>query len=84
MVAVLTHPTPARRDASFLRRGRSERGPEAYPLRYVEGLRFTPRWIKRGTFVNAAEMVRRPCLLRTKLADIFSVPLMHVVGNIHQ
>jgi hypothetical protein len=58
-----------------VQRGRSERGPEAYPLRYVEGLRFTPRWIKRGTFVNAAEMVRRPCPARTTLADFFSILL---------
>ena len=38
MAAVLTHPTPARRDAPCLTRGRSERGPEAYQLGYVEGL----------------------------------------------
>lgn len=45
-----------------VQRGRSERGPEAYPLGYVEGLSD----------------------VRTKLAAIFSVPLMHVVGNIHE
>ncbi len=38
MAVILTHPAPARRDAPILRRGRSERWPEAYPLGYVEGL----------------------------------------------
>jgi hypothetical protein len=30
---------------------------------------------KHGTFVNAAEMVRRLCLARTPLADFFSILL---------
>ena len=36
-------------------------------------MRFTPRRIRRGTFVNAVEMVRRLCLARTKLADFFNI-----------
>jgi len=42
-------------------------------LRYGEPLRFTPRGITRGTLVNAAEPVRRPCLARTPLADFFRI-----------
>jgi len=40
-------------------------------LWYGEPLRFTPRGITRGTFVNAAEPVRRPCTARTPLAGFF-------------
>jgi hypothetical protein len=35
---LLTRPTPARRDAPFRGRGRSERGAEAYSFRYVEAM----------------------------------------------
>mgnify|MGYP007037352674 CR=1 FL=1 len=42
-------------------------------LRCGEPLRFTPRGITRGTLVNAAEPVRRPCLARTPLADFFRI-----------
>jgi hypothetical protein len=42
---------------------------EASFIPYVEPLRFTPRRIRHGTPVNAAEMVRQRCLARTKLAD---------------
>ena len=42
---------------------------------YVELLRFTPRWIKRGTSVNAAEMVRRQCPARTPLEGFFNILL---------
>ncbi len=52
--------------------GRSKRGGEAYIGPYVEPLRFTSRRIRRGTFVNAAEMVRRQYLARTPLADFFN------------
>ena len=48
---------------------------EAYFVPYVEPLRFTPRWIKRGTFVNVAEMVRRLCQARTKLEGFFNILL---------
>ena len=44
------------------------------PWPYVEPLRFTTRWIKRVTFVNAAEIVRRQCLSRTMLAGLFQHP----------
>jgi hypothetical protein len=45
-----------------VQRGRSERRGESYYERYGEPLRFTTRCIKRVTFVNAAEIVRRQCL----------------------
>lgn len=41
MAAVLTRPTPTRRDAPFHGQGRSERKGEAYSLSYVEPLRET-------------------------------------------
>ena len=46
-----------------------------FPWPYAESLRFTTRWIKHVTFVNAAEIVRRQCLARTKLADFFNILL---------
>jgi hypothetical protein len=55
--------------------GRSEQRGEAYSVPYVEPLRFTPRRIRCGTFVNAAELVRRQCPARTKLADFFNILL---------
>jgi len=55
--------------------GRSERRGESYYAPYVEPLRFTTRCIKRVTFVNAAEIVRRQCLARTPLADFFNILL---------
>ncbi len=58
-----------------VQQGRSERRGESYFGPYVEPLRFTPRRIRRGMFVNAAEMVRRQCLARTPLADFFNVLL---------
>ena len=42
---------------------------------YGEPLRFTTRGITRGTFVNAAEPVRRPCLARMPLADFWRILL---------
>ena len=42
---------------------------------YGEPLRFTSRGITRGTFVNAAEPVRWPCLARTLLAGVFHILL---------
>jgi hypothetical protein len=44
-----------------------------HAIGYVELLRFMPRRIRRGTFVNAAEMVRRRCPARTKLEDFFNI-----------
>ncbi len=54
-----THPQPAE-TGSFSR------------VRYVEPRRFTTRGIKRVTFVNATEIVRRLCPARTKLAGFFN------------
>jgi len=56
---VLTLPTPACRDTPF--RGKA-------------AARFTTRWIKHVTFVNAAEIVRRQCLTRMMLAALFQHP----------
>ena len=58
-----------------VQQGRSERRGESYSVPYVEPLRFTPRRIRRGRFVNDAEMVRRQCLARTPLADFFRILL---------
>ncbi len=44
-------------------------------LGYGEPLRFTTRGVTRVTRVNAAEPVRRPCLARTPLADVFRILL---------
>ena len=46
------------------------------PRSYVEPLRFTPRRIRRGTPVNAAEMVRRQCPARTLLEDFINSMLV--------
>jgi len=55
-----------------VQQGRNKRGGEAYFGSYVEPLRFTPYRIRHGTFVNAAELVRRQYLVRTPLADFFN------------
>jgi hypothetical protein len=62
MAAVLTRATPTHRVVLLLKRNRSERGPAAYRLGYVDDRRN----------------------VRTQLAAIFIVPLMHIVGNIHE
>ena len=51
----------------------------ALSLWYVEPLRFTPRRIRRGTCVNAAELVRRQCPAKAPLADFFSILLEPIV-----
>jgi hypothetical protein len=38
-------------------------------------LRFKPRRIRSGTFVNAAEVVRRRCHARTPLIGFFNILL---------
>jgi hypothetical protein len=65
-VAVLTRPTPARQDAPFRGRGRSEvYGVKNNEVRdatakerhvFARARGSTTRWIKRVTSVNAAEM----------------------------
>ena len=56
-----------------IQRGRSERRGEAYRVSYVEPLKFTTRRLRSVTFVDAAEIVRRQCLARTKLEAIFNI-----------
>ncbi len=57
---------------------------------YGEPLRFTTRWIKRVTLVNPAEKVRRKCLARTPLTDVFRIllnshhsPLTFLIAHFH-
>jgi hypothetical protein len=44
----------------------------AFSIPYVEPLRFTARRIRRGTLVNAAEMMRRQSPERTPLVDFIN------------
>jgi len=39
---------------------------------------------KRGTAAYRLGYVEGRCVARTQLAVIFNIPLMHIVGNIHQ
>ncbi len=74
---VLPRPAPARQDTPFRGKaatrsklGQAPAAPEPVPF---EPPRFTSRRIRRGTFVNAAEMVRRQCPAKTKLEAFFNI-----------